>query len=247
MLLRLRDHASPVPRFDTRGDKGAAGLRRTRGNRDICGMQQKTLQALYGYWNELRAGRLAPQRLEIEPSRIAGILSETFMLERVDAATYRYRLAGTRLCEMFGSELRGKNFLDDWRDNDRHVLERDLATVCDEGAVAVIRLECSSDNRHRVEFEAVLLPLVHAGQNIARIIGAMSATSAPHWLASEPLPNRRLQSHEIVWPDQRPPVGRPSRQSPSLPEQAQMRIVKTGPRQFRVFDGGRTSHKLDKP
>ena len=211
-------------------------------------MQQKTLQALYGYWNELRAGRLAPQRLEIEPSRIAGILSETFMLERIDAATYRYRLAGTRLCEMFGSELRGKNFLDDWSENDRHVLERDLATVCDEGAVAVIRLEGSSDSRHRVDFEAVLLPLVH-GQAIGRIIGAMSATSAPSWLASEPLPSRRLQSHEIVWPDERPhaAVGRPSRQSQSLPTQAHMRIVKTGHGQFRVFDGGRTSHKLDKP
>ena len=62
-------------------------------------MQQKTLQTLYSYWNEVRAGRLAPQRLEIEPSRIAGILSETFMLERIDAASYQYRLAGTRLSE----------------------------------------------------------------------------------------------------------------------------------------------------
>ena len=193
-------------------------------------MQQKTLQALYGYWNELRAGRLAPQRLEIEPSRIAGILSETFMLERIDAATYRYRLAGTRLCEMFGSELRGKNFLHDWRENDRHVLERDLATVCDEGGVCVIRLEGSSDSRHRVEFEAVLLPLVHTGQSIGRIIGAMSATSAPHWLASEPLLSRRLQSHEIIWPDEGPhaAVGRPSRQA-------------------RAAGAGTDAHRRDRP
>ena len=27
---------------------------------------------------------------------------------------YQYRLAGTRLCELFGSELRGNNFLDGW-------------------------------------------------------------------------------------------------------------------------------------
>ena len=46
---------------------------------------QPSLQTLYSYWNEVRAGRLAPQRLEIEPSRIAGVLAETFMLERVDA------------------------------------------------------------------------------------------------------------------------------------------------------------------
>ena len=97
-----------------------------RGNTDL--MQQRTLQTLYGYWNEVRAGRLAPQRLEIEPSRIAGILSETFMLERIDAGSYQYRLAGTRLCEMFGSELRGRNFLDGWSEADRQVLARDLGT-----------------------------------------------------------------------------------------------------------------------
>jgi len=30
-------------------------------------MKQKTVQTLYAYWNEIRAGRLAPKRLEIEP------------------------------------------------------------------------------------------------------------------------------------------------------------------------------------
>jgi hypothetical protein len=212
-------------------------------------MQNKTLQALYGYWNEVRAGRLAPQRLEIEPSRISGILSETFMLERIDAGTYQYRLAGTRLCEMFGSELRGRNFLDDWSEADRQVLARDLATVCERGAVAVIGLEGSSDRRHRVELEAVLLPLVHAGQKIGRIIGAMSANTAPHWLDNEPLLSRRLQRHELIWPDGRPHavVERVGRQVPFLPARAQMRIVKTGRRQFRVFEGGRTSGKLEKP
>ena len=212
-------------------------------------MQNKTLQALYGYWNEVRAGRLAPQRLEIEPSRISGILSETFMLERIDAGTYQYRLAGTRLCEMFGSELRGRNFLDDWSEADRQVLARDLATICERGAVAVIGLEGSSDRRHRVELEAVLLPLVHAGQKIGRIIGAMSANTAPHWLDNEPLLSRRLQRHELIWPDGRPHavVERVGRQVPFLPSRAQMRIVKTGRRQFRVFEGGRTSGKLEKP
>jgi hypothetical protein len=211
-------------------------------------MKQKTLQTLYGYWNEVRAGRLAPRRLEIEPSRIAGILSETFMLERIDAGTYQYRLAGTRLCAMFGSELRGKNLLDGWSEQDRHVLVRDLTTICEQGAVAVLAFEGASDTRHRLEIEVILLPLLHAGQKIGRIIGAMSATSAPHWLESEPLRSRQLQRHELIWPDGRPHavVERLGKQAPFLPARAQMRIVKTGRRQFRVFEGGRTTGKYDK-
>lgn len=211
-------------------------------------MKQKTLDILYAYWNEVRAGRIAPQRLEIEPSRIAGILSETFMLERIDASTYRFRLAGTRLCELFGSELRGRNFLDDWSEGDRNVLARDLATVCEQGAAAVLALEGSSDARHRVQLEAILLPLVHGGHSVVRIIGAMTPTSRPYWLDSEPLKTRRLERHEMIWPDGRPHsvVERLGHQAPFLAARAQMRIVKTGRRQFRVFEGGRADGKHDK-
>ena len=54
-------------------------------------MREVITQALYGYWNEIRAGRLAPKRFEIEPSLIAGILPDTFILERVDNDTSRFR------------------------------------------------------------------------------------------------------------------------------------------------------------
>ncbi|MEO1694679.1 MAG: PAS domain-containing protein, partial [Pseudomonadota bacterium] len=47
-------------------------------------MKHSTSHSLYAYWNEVRDGRPAPRRFEIEPSRIAHILSETLILERVD-------------------------------------------------------------------------------------------------------------------------------------------------------------------
>ena len=210
---------------------------------------QQSLQTLQSYWNEVRAGRLAPQRLEIEPSRIAGILSETFMLERIDAGTYQFRLAGTRLCEVFGSELRGKNFLDGWSDQDRLVLERHLTTISEQGAAALLTIEGGIDTRHRVELAANLLPLLHAGK-ITRIIGAMSATSAPYWLGTEPLRSRRLKHHQLIWPDGRPHamLARLGQQAPFHPALTGpgVRIVKTEQRRFRVLDGGRAGSKYDK-
>jgi hypothetical protein len=208
------------------------------------------LQILYSYWNEVRADRLAPQRLEIEPSRIAGILSQTFMLEWVDWGTYPYRLAGTRLCEMFGSELRGKNFLDGWSAEDRRVLESHLATVCEQGAVAQLILESILDARRRIELEANLLPLYHGGK-ITRIIGAMSATSAPHWLGLEPLPSRRLKQHRLVWPDGRPgATGEPRHASPApgapAPPSPGLRVLKADQPRFRVVEGGRARTTHDK-
>jgi hypothetical protein len=194
-------------------------------------MQQRTLQILYTYWNGLRAGRVAPLRLEIDPSRIGAILPEIFLLERMDAATYCYRLAGTRLCEMFGSELRGSNLLDGWSTPDRAALAGDLALICERGAAIRIVLEGSADGERRVQVEAAFLPLMHAEGAISRVIGAMSAVASPHWLGHDPLRARRLLSHELIWPD-----GRPNAAFVKMPPQGSAGGLRRG---FRVLDGGR--------
>ena len=211
---------------------------------------QRSLQTLFNYWNQVRAGRIAPHRLEIEPSRIAGILAETFMLERIDAGTYQFRLAGTRLCELFGSELRGKNFLEGWSAQDRLVLERDLTTISEQGAAGLLTVEGVIDDRHRVEIDVNLLPLLHTGNKITRVIGAMSPTSAPYWLGSDPLRGRHLKHHQIIWPDGRPHAiaERLGRQAPfrPAPAGAAVQTVKTDQRRFCVLEGGRVDGKYDK-
>ena len=209
-----------------------------------------TLQNLYGYWNEVRKGRIAPQRLEIEPSHIAAILSETFMLERAGPHTFRYRLAGTRLCELFGSELRGRDFLDGWSEADRRVLAGYLATIAEHGATAVLTFDGFIDTRHRVELQASLLPLLHGGK-IVRVIGAMATTSAPHWLGAEPLLSRHLKNHQLLWPDGRPhavaaksPRGVPFQ--PPIAASPAGSAGKTEAPRLRVVEGGRGSPKRDK-
>ena len=47
-------------------------------------MRHAASESLYAYWNEVRRGRLAPERLEIQPARIGNLLLDTFILERVD-------------------------------------------------------------------------------------------------------------------------------------------------------------------
>jgi hypothetical protein len=78
----------------------------------------------------------------------------------------------------------------------------------------------------------------------------MTATSAPHWLGSEPLRERQLKHHQIVWPDGRPAafLSRRGRQAPFQAALAGpgVRIVKSEQRRFRVVDGGRADSKSDK-
>jgi hypothetical protein len=203
-------------------------------------MKQRTLQILYTYWNGLRAGRIAPLRLEIDPSRIGAILPEIFLLERLDDATYCFRLAGTRLCEIFGTELRGTNLLDGWTPADRALLARNLAIICEEGAALHLDMEASAESARRVQLETVLLPLMHAENAIGRVIGAMSAVSSPHWLGHDHLREKRLVSHDLIWPDGRPNSAIASGTQPaSAPPAPPAGVVRGERRSFRVLDGGR--------
>ena len=203
-------------------------------------MKQKTIQTLYTYWNEVRAGRFAPARLEIEPSRIGSILAETFMLERATTTSYTFRLAGTRLCEVFGSELRGANFLDGWAIPDRGILADHLASTCEQGAVTLLTFEAGEGAR-RAQIEAILLPLMHPEGSIGRLLGAMSPIASPHWLGHERLAQKHLVSHELVWPDGRPHalISRPGRSAPFAPS-GSGRVYADRWRNFRVLEGGRT-------
>lgn len=204
-------------------------------------MKQKTTQTLYAYWNDLRAGRIAPRRLEIEPSGIGQILPETFMLERTDRTTYQYRLAGTRLCEIFGTELRATDILAGWNASDRAAIASDLASTCEQGGVTLLTLEASANTAHQVQIEVILLPLMHANNVMDRVIGAMSTLTSPHWLGYEHLTAKRLVDHVVLWPDGRPRsiLERTGREALFRPLSPTGRPVRSQRRMFRVFDGGR--------
>jgi len=206
-------------------------------------MREKTSQILYAYWNEVRRGRLAPRRFDIEPSRIAGILAATMILERVDASNYQFRLAGTRICEQFGSELRGTNFFALWDDRDRNNLKQRLAEIADSGAVAVLEFEGKTRDERIASFEAILLPLLHAQPRVDRFVGAISCARTPFWLGREPIVEFALMRIDVVWPDGRPHalLERMDRRSAFLPGESRGRIVRAERRVFRVLDGGRAS------
>lgn len=210
-------------------------------------MKQRTSHILYNYWNEVRGARLAPRRFEIEPSRIAAILAETFVLERVDSRTYAFRLAGTRICEHFRMEFRGRNFVELTGETDRKVLEQDLAVITGQGAAGIFELETCDPQGRRVRFEAIILPLVHGQNGISRYVGSISAMEPPAWLGHESLQPVAIAERRLHWPDGRPHaiIERSDRQAPFVPELANARIVRFNRQHFRVLDGGKSSGVRD--
>ena len=211
-------------------------------------MKQKTSQVLFDYWNDVRDGRAAPRRFEIEPNRIGSILPETFILERIDSLTFRFRLAGTRICEQFGREFRGSNFLDMWGDSDRITLERQFMTMCKDNAVGISTFIATSSQSKQVQFEIIVLPLFHTRPVVTRFLGAVSAIEPPHWLGADPLRSQSLISYETIWPDGQRPVQPKDlfRHNLEAADPSNGRIVRHNRRQFRVYEGGLTKQPLER-
>jgi hypothetical protein len=191
-------------------------------------MQQPTSRQLYAYWERVRNGRVAPRRFEIEPSKIAAVLPETFIVEGAGALGYRFRLAGTRICEQFGRELRGADLLSLWEDADRVAVASLLHKVFTDGAVGHGRFRAYSGANRQASFELLLLPLIHTGETINRVLGAITAIEPPFWLGAEPLLRQEIIELNEHWPDG-PPL-------PLAPDGVEAAIP--GSRRFRVLEGG---------
>lgn len=136
-------------------------------------MNDIMLSSLKSYWERLRAGRIAPYRAEIDPRQFESALENMFILEKLGPDNMRIRLAGTKICEMMGMEVRGMQpgFLID--EPDRVRFDRLLGVVMGEPAIAELRLAA----RHRAgtyRATMLLMPLRSDFGDINRVIGCTS-------------------------------------------------------------------------
>lgn len=65
--------------------------------------------ALLDWWLGARAGRAMPSRRDFRPENLPRLLPDLFILsERPDTGRWGFRLAGTRLTEIYGTEVTGQ-------------------------------------------------------------------------------------------------------------------------------------------
>lgn len=195
-------------------------------------MQQVTSRQLYAYWDGVRNGRVAPRRFEIEPAKIAALLPETFIAERSGASGLRFRLAGTKICEHFGCELRGIDLLNLWSEQDRKALLSLLSDVFSGAAVGEVQFRAETGGKREVKFELLLLPLIHTGEAINRVLGSITALETPFWLGAAPLARYEIIDIRVHWPDGGPP------RREHTPPTSEAEIVPLGRARFHVYDGG---------
>lgn len=210
-------------------------------------MKQDGSIALFQYWNELRAGRAAPAHTEIEPAAIKSVLADTFILERRPRGTAHFRLAGTRVCAIYGRELRGVSFAPLWDPEARPQVDRIVEGVFATGNVIVATFEGATRSRRSTPFEMIVLPLAVTSGHAPRCLGLVSSVDKPFWLGADPVVGGGFISLSVIDPARtqfrpaRPAIGAPALSPLELPAGEELSRP-AGARRVRhlvVLDGGR--------
>ena len=150
-------------------------------------MKLAASQQLFSYWNSLRGARAAPERNDIDPSAIRGILSDTFILEFDKAGQFPLRIVGSRTNAFFGRDLHGEPFVPLWRASDRGEIARILLSVADEGQPFLLGGIGGPLGLDTIDVETLLLPLRHKGATHSRILGGFAPRRCPEWLGLLPV------------------------------------------------------------
>ena len=150
-------------------------------------MKHPSNRELFDYWNERRGERLAPERADIEPAAIRHVLGDTFVTEMSGSENHQFRIAGTRLCALFGRELKAESFLKLWSRTGQTAIRELLAVVMDEkvGVVASAIGTTADDTLAPINLELLLLPLAFRSRSEARVMGALAPMAAPYWLGAK--------------------------------------------------------------
>lgn len=164
-------------------------------------MQKASTKTLYDYWNALRGSRSAPERRDIDPTRIRGALANTFILELNDRNEFDFRLAGSHICAAYARELKGRSFTRLWHPRDRDAMETLIRAVTEDHAVALITFQGATAVQTRMTVETILLPIRHNGSTGSRILGAMTAVDEPYWFGVQPIMEQRISGLRLIWPD----------------------------------------------
>lgn len=201
-------------------------------------MKHLASQHLYAYWNTLRAGRAAPERSDIDPAKIRGVLADTLMVEIEQGASgaqpaCTVRLSGTRVNALFAGEIKGRSLASLWRMEDRRELMALVKAVLDDSRPMVAGMVAAPPGSEPLPLELLLLPLRHQGKTHARMLGVLSSISVPAWLGLVPVAPLTLVSHRMIEPAA---PGRPVQQRNEVPVS---RALGTKRGNFIIYEGGR--------
>ena len=183
-------------------------------------MKHRNSHFAVGYWSRLRQGRPTPDQADIDPKALKRLLPFVFLLDSRPDGSFVYRLAGTTLCERYGTELRGKNFMAHWDAESRARLGVLLRQSLVSNTPLCLASVGATEDCRMIEIETVLMPISFGSENAERFLGLAQVLTDVSPLAGRSISFERLVASSLVREDEEistielpPPPTPPSHES----------------------------------
>lgn len=133
---------------------------------------QATTKAIYQHWSAVRGNRDIPNRRDIAPAALQHFLPDLFILEQQPGAGVSFRLAGTRLCMLFGRELRTTGFERLFPVDQHQRILRICHNIMNQRTPAILHADAYGRSVQATPVEIALLPITSHTSRADRIFGA---------------------------------------------------------------------------
>jgi len=160
-------------------------------------MKHRNNHFAVGYWSLIRRGRPAPDQSDVDPKALKRLLPFVFLLD-ARHSTFVYRLAGTTLCERYGGELRGRDFLTQWDRDSRSRLPGLMKEALAESTPLWLSSVGTTEDRNMVEIETVLMPMTFNADARERFLGVAQVMSDVAPLLGRSINFERLVASGLV-------------------------------------------------
>lgn len=162
-------------------------------------------RTLYRFWETTRAAQSAPSRNTLDLSQIRELVPNLFIIARDGTSRmFRWRLAGTRACDLFRRELTGGDVLAGWDSFQGDIISRFLGGVVQNLQPCILRLRLRTDLGQMIGVEMVGLPIQASdGQNI-HIFGGLFPFRETGLLSYQQISQLELSGARTIWTEHLP-------------------------------------------
>ncbi len=191
-------------------------------------------RTLFRHWETIRGEMSAPPRDWLDLRKITAMVPFVFIIEQDSRKGFVWRLAGTRLTQLWRRSLTGTRVIELGEEGDRKIFTRLLNGVVEAHQPFIMRFRLLSALNHTIAAEMLGLPLRARNGAGIHVLGCVMPFRDSDTLGYDRLTGFEISSARVIWTEPVPPRPLPLFLEPQ-PAHAQ------APRTFRLINGGRAN------
>ena len=160
---------------------------------------------LFRFWETMRAERAAPTRADLDLKQIRPLVPHLFIAEHATRQrSFRWRLAGTAICDLFRREITGGSVLAGWDAFEADVIRRFLTSTVDTRQPAMLRFRLHTDLDQEIGAEMAAFPLLASDGVTTHIFGGLFPFREIATLGYTEIARMEVAAARLVWTENLP-------------------------------------------